>query len=222
MKKALFIVSMAVILGFSTLTHAALVDNGNGLIYDTDLNITWYDYTNSKDFWSNQMSWAQGLNVGGVTGWRLPSTVDGQFVFSLDGTGTGGYKNVNSEMGHLYYTELGNKAYYDVNGNFQPDFGLKNIGPFTNLLPKDYWSGTAYALINNEKWDFDFSYGYQGTSRDDIYTSYVAIAVHDGNVGNMAVPEGESSIWFTILCLAGILGLSRTRTFRTRINNPVV
>jgi len=29
---------------------------GNRLIYDSDLNITWYDYTKSNDTWDNQVS----------------------------------------------------------------------------------------------------------------------------------------------------------------------
>ena len=34
---------------------------GNRLIYDDSTNITWYDYTNSRRFWEEQMAWASAL-----------------------------------------------------------------------------------------------------------------------------------------------------------------
>lgn len=48
--------------------HAALQNRGTGnfgnrLIYDSDLNITWYDYTKSADSWQNQVNWASALSV---------------------------------------------------------------------------------------------------------------------------------------------------------------
>jgi len=119
------------------------------LIYDTDLNITWLDYTKSDDTWSSQMTWAANLalTVNGVTydNRRLPATVDGPYVWSYDGSTSLGYNNTTSEMGHLYYTELGNKGYYDTNGNYQAGYGLINTGAFANLLSGWYWSGTECA-----------------------------------------------------------------------------
>ncbi len=55
--------------GLSTPAHAALINNGNGLIYDTVLNITWYDHTymgpqGDGATWSQAMSWAAGLKRG--------------------------------------------------------------------------------------------------------------------------------------------------------------
>ena len=67
--------------------NAALVDRGTGMIYDTDLGITWlqdanYAQTSGYDAdgrmtWNQATNWAAGLNINGITGWRLPSTVDG-------------------------------------------------------------------------------------------------------------------------------------------------
>ncbi len=53
------------------------------LIYDTDLDITWLDYSNDNDTWDNQVAWAGGLSfdIGGITydngGCRRPLTGDG-------------------------------------------------------------------------------------------------------------------------------------------------
>lgn len=85
MKRLVVVTLLAVVFGLSPLAHAALVDNGGGLIYDTDLNITWYDYTMSLDNYSRQstqVTWAANLSVIDVNGktingWRLPRTVDG-------------------------------------------------------------------------------------------------------------------------------------------------
>src|SRR4030065_69711 len=66
-----------------------------------------------------------------------------------------------SEMGNLYYTELGNLGYCDTAGNCpQPSFGLTNTGPFTNLEASYYWSGTEYAP-NVFSWVFNFYDGGQ-------------------------------------------------------------
>jgi hypothetical protein len=150
--------------GFSTFAHAALQNNGGGLIYDTDLNITWYDYTKSQAHWPDQVAWAAGLTVGGVTGWRLPSTVDGPYTnpFDYTGTTTAGYNITTSEMGHLYYTELGNIAFYDVNGGHHPgEDGLVHQSFFTGLQAVCYWSSTLYATGPGQAWTFDFVNGLQ-------------------------------------------------------------
>ena len=70
-------------------SYAALIDRGNGLIYDDDLDITWlqdanyaktsgYTDTISTFFADGRMSWAQAqtwvnqLEFAGFTNWRLP------------------------------------------------------------------------------------------------------------------------------------------------------
>ena len=73
MKKILFIGIFLTVLGFSILANAELQNNGNGLVYDTDLDITWYNPNVSAMNWDQAMAWAESLTVGGVTGWRLPS-----------------------------------------------------------------------------------------------------------------------------------------------------
>jgi hypothetical protein len=171
MKRCFFAVLLSAVLGFSTCAHAYLQDNGGGLIYDTDLNITWYDYTKSKANWYDQVAWAGGLSAGGVTGWRLPSTVDGPWVMGYNGNTTAGYSITTSEMGHLFYTELGNKGYCDLNGvGNQSDWGLVNKGPFTNLIffldwpsAKDayYWSSTKFSGNAEQAWVFNLSTGEQ-------------------------------------------------------------
>ena len=133
---------LAMILGFSVQGHADLTLLGQGtsnhgtynLIYDTDLDITWYDYSNSTTTWANQMGWASGLSVtfgsNVYDNWRLPSSLN-QNVSSP----CFGYDCTGSEMGHLWYTELDNTARES----------LSNTGDFQNLQAGIYWSSTEYA-----------------------------------------------------------------------------
>lgn len=93
MKKLLiFLFAFTMGLGSSLQAHAGLFNrgtdsSGNQLIYDSNFNITWYDYTQTSDTWQNQMNWASALTVdfGGSTydDWRLPSTVDGPYVLVM-------------------------------------------------------------------------------------------------------------------------------------------
>ena len=47
-------------------SHAALVDNGGGLIYDDKLNITWAQ-PDALRTWDDANAWAAGLTLGGAT-----------------------------------------------------------------------------------------------------------------------------------------------------------
>ena len=94
--------------------------------YDTVLDATWYLTANNAFLtWDGARSWAAGLTVGTLSGWSLPAT-DPSCI---------GANCTNSQMGELWYTELGNTA----------GFALSNAGPFKNLQSFGHWSGTDYA-----------------------------------------------------------------------------
>jgi hypothetical protein len=58
MKRFVFVSLLAIVLGFSSLAYGDLVDNKNGLIYDTDRNITWYDaWSPALKNWNDLMTW---------------------------------------------------------------------------------------------------------------------------------------------------------------------
>ena len=82
LKSIIFVTMFSVVLFFALSANATLVilgtdTLGNRLIYDDDLDITWYDYTNPYDYWQNQLDWASNLTVefGGIIydDWRLPT-----------------------------------------------------------------------------------------------------------------------------------------------------
>lgn len=208
--------TMAGIAQATLIVDATVHLNGGShkLIYDTDLNITWLDYSSSLDTWSNQVSWADDLSVvlNGTTydDWRLPQTVDGDYAIGYDGTTTAGWNITNSEMGYLFYMDLGNLGHVGTDGNIQPGSGLLNTGPFDNLLPFFYWSGTEYANDPLNSWHFSFDGGDQYIDHGD--TLYYALPVHQGRI--IPVPEPTTMLLFGT-GLAGLAISGRLRKRRT-------
>jgi hypothetical protein len=167
--------------------HASLIDNGNNLIYDTDLNITWYDNPNYETIvYASYVTWAAGLNVGGVTGWRLPTTTS----------------STTGELGHLFFVELQNTT----------TTGFANHGPFDNIgVIQDGRYGGFYANDGGAVYYFDFDSGTQGPVDPQYwYWNIHAIAVHDGNVGGSSVPI-PAAVWLLGSGLIGLIGIRRFR-----------
>jgi len=229
---ALFVVAS----GVSTLAHAASV-SGQGTwettlqgrdldgslstfeaYYDTSLNITWLanaNYAGAVMNWTNANVWAAALNPygSGITGWRLPTVTDtGTSGCNFAYTGTDCGYNVDTatgEMAHMFYTTLGDKAYYNTSGvGPQAGWGLTNTGPFSNVQSDDYWSATEYAPNTSYAWYFNTGYGYQ--DRYNKTYSLYAWAVHSGDVGATTVPV-PAAVWLFGSGLAGLLGMSRKR-----------
>jgi hypothetical protein len=213
---------------FTASSHASLVDRGSGLIYDPDLNITWlqnanygagslyddgFSTTDGRMTFASAVVWADQLVFAGYSNWRLPTVTDTGLAgcdFSYSGTDCG--YNVNTatgEIAHLYFDELGNKAFYDTAGvGQQAGNGLTNAGPFTNLQSNIYWSGTEYAADTSRAWSFYTDRGAQST--DDKPLNIFAWAVADGDVFASTVPI-PPALWLFGSGLLGLIGIARKK-----------
>lgn len=210
--------------------HAALTTIGTAnyqgseykLIWDDDNNgnsVVWLDYSTYKT-WSSQMLWVEGLKdtltdirtpgyniIWGEDAWRLPATIDGLYVWGCDGATTAGYNITNSEMGHLYYEELGNLGAFDHTRTYQLGWGLENTGEFTNLINHWYWSGTKYELDSEESWRFSMYNGYQSTGGNETSVCF-GMAVRNGEVVIAPVPI-PSTIFLLWVGLIGVVRIDR-------------
>lgn len=176
--------------------QAALQDrdlDGNGQVdafYDTDLDITWLRDANVNGGmdWLAALAWADGYSIGGHADWRLPTS-----------DACANYNCTSSEMGHLWYVELGNSG-----------GAMTNTGSFQNLLPDYYWSGTDAGAVNpNYAWTFRTSDGAQSDQFKGL--PLLAMAVTNGDVG--MVPEPGTYA----LMLAGLAGVVLARKRRSSV-----
>ena len=196
----------------STFSYSELLSrgtdiSGNQLIYDSTLDVTWYDYSNGNGVLSfeEQLNWVNSLTVqfngAHITDWRLPKSTVGSWSYGYDGSTTAGLNITTSEMGSLYYSSLGKTGAYDTLGNDSSSetWLNENYLPFNNLQPGMYWSSTPDLRTADAHYYFYFYSGYQ-FSLDQQYGAY-AIAVHDGDVA--VVPE--PSIALFLLAGLGVL-----------------
>lgn len=179
---------------------AALVDNEDGTVTDTDTNLMWlqdlnlpatnnfgvsgiyYDpsgsFTSGSMTWPTANEWITAMNLANYLGyndWRLP----------YSDTSCLGTNCSNSEMGHLYYIELGGSA----------QSAPSDFSPFLNVAPERYWSGT---LAGDQQSPYNFWFedpngyynGYQSVAGSG--NGFYVTAVRDINV----VPEPISTVLF--------------------------
>ena len=187
---------------------------GGQAVYDTDRNITWladanYAKTSGNDTdglmnWTAANAWAAGLNIGGYTGWRLPTTLQPDATCqNQSGGGSFGFNCTGSELGHLYYTEGG----LSQNKNITSSAVLSGL--FSNMQNNVYWSATVYPPIPNFALYFSTGVGEQFYTIKGVIG--YAWAVRDGDVGGTSTVPEPDMIW---LFGAGALAWSGARTRR--------
>lgn len=209
--------------------------NGDGAtdaFYDSTLNLTWL-----KDWsigttspagafmsWRNAEVWVSELTYGGHTGWRLPAlykrTDRFDTAYSNNGTTDSGYARsgagwgLASELGHLFYVTLGNRGYCapdDANPTTcveQVGYGLSNTAEFVGIQGGGYWTnGYEGQRMVEQGWAFITWAGLQGVPWNWPSAQLLAVAVHDGDIGALAVPEPMT----LSLALAGLFAAYGSR-----------
>lgn len=177
-----------------------------------DFGVTGID-ANGRMTWDKAIEWIAAMNGAnhlGVNDWRLPmvgplngSSFD--YMRSYNGSTDDGYNQseqgtayagaTGSEMAHLFYNTLDNKGYCDLLlstadscSGPQAGWGLTNTGPFSNLQPNFYWSGTTYLTNADLAWDFLFETGRQGAGVKSVDIKLYAWAVRPGDIGEVPAP----------------------------------
>lgn len=205
--------ALCAVLTASSAAQATLVERGGGLIYDTDLNVTWLANANlaaTNTFgapvisangvmdWYTAQFWINGMNIANYLGyhdWRLPTTQQPDATcYGQSSNISYGFGCTGSEMGHLFYNELGGNT------------GGANLALFQNAQHNGaYWSDSA--ANSSFAWGFDlFRGGYQ-----DNYlrtTNAYALAVRRGDVATVPVP---TAAWLLGSGLLGLLGAARRK-----------
>lgn len=212
---------MFLLLG-SAADAALLSRSGGQAYYDDVLDITWvadanlaktsgYD-ADGKMAWSAAQTWIGTLNTAnylGTNDWRLPTVTDtGTPGCNYAYTGTDCGYNVDlstGEIAHMFYSTLGNTGNANTSGvptgcAGSPNYCLTNSGPFANLQPGVYWSGTEYAPATSDAWGFDFHYGGQGYGGKA--SGFYAWAVRPGDIALVPVP-GAAWLFGGALTLLG-------------------
>jgi hypothetical protein len=158
---------------------------GGAAVYDTDLNITWLTNGNlaaSNAFgtpgiavngtmsWSTAQNWIASMNLTkylGFSTWRLPVA---------DASCNGSFGCTGSEMGSLFYVELGGQGSMSITAAHNSNYSL-----FSNLQGGTYWSGSVSDAVHGEVWTFSFGDGSQGQNFNNL--SFLAWPMLTGDVG---------------------------------------
>lgn len=192
---------------------AELIDRGNGMIYDSDQNLTWLKDANYAATqylrsggargdldglmtWETANAWADSLLVGGFRDWRLPRVIDAADLgcdFAYLGTDCG--YNIDdslSEIAYMFHHNLGNVSVFDETGRLRGgmnriDWGLVNHGPFKNLYNGPYWTSVELAPYPRNAWGFLTHDGFQYDANKK--NRFYAWAVRTGDVGAMTDPS---------------------------------
>jgi hypothetical protein len=210
--------------------NAALISRlGGQAYYDDVLDVTWLAdmdlaysekfgvpgiATNMSGFTAQEYiiamnNYDDGVGWLGVNNWRLPTTlIPDSSCTQLDGSWTSGteavgYNCTGSELGHLYYEELGGTA-----GGGLP--GLGGVAPDLSLFTKysggtDYWTSPELRGGDNPVavW-FTITTGYQGHCHYDCGALVWSVA--DGDVAAVPIPP---ALWLFGSGLLGLISIAR-------------
>jgi len=193
-------VAMGLLLGASA-AQAALIDRGNGLIYDDVLNITWTQNANlwgQTGTWQEAVDWADQLVYQGYDDWRLASmSVAGGLptgsarALEVVNCGTATEPNCrDNELGYMFYQNLMGMPLDNLTGD----------QAFFTDIQDMYWSGTESEdpLGVNDVWNFNFFNGDQGEIDKVLSLPSAAWAVHAGDVAAGPPPTSRVDLTGTV------------------------
>jgi len=178
---------------------------GGAAVYDTDLNVTWLANANlaaSNSFgtagidsagrmsWSTAQNWIASLNQArylGFSNWRLPGTP------ASDASCNGTFGCSGSEMGHLFYLELGGQAFMSIAAAHNSNYTL-----FSNFQDYAYWSSTNPA-DGSSAWTFLFANGSQAAGGKTNFVSVLPVLTGDVGASSVLPQFAFGGGWYSAL-----------------------
>lgn len=217
--RVLSVLSIVVGLSISAGSEAALHDRGSGLIFDDVLNVTWlqdinhaktsgYD-SDGKMNWNEATTWIDSLSFHDevrnidYTDWRLPGFRDGFICLTS-------INCVNSELGYMFYSNLGGKHYTSLSS-------AKNIAAlnlFKNVPTSNYlsalWFNTLSFGSSSYAWALDIGDEYGGVQTERaISLEFYAWAVRDGDIAAVPLP---ATIWLFGSGFFSLIGMRKNNS----------
>lgn len=215
MKLQNLIVLSALASALASPVRAELLPRLGGLAYyDTAADLTWLadaDTARTSGYdadglmtWADAKAWAAGLDIGGVTGWRLPYTAQPDSSCSTQGSGFSlGTGCTGSELGNLFYNVLGGEATIAITDTHNANFDL-----FSNIQVSGYWSADAFAGDPTGQTAWAFGMGGVQVFVNVSTLEPRAWAVHDGDVSAVPMP---AAAWLFGSGLLTLLAVQRVR-----------
>ena len=209
---------------------------GGLVVYDTDLDVTWLgnmrlaatntfglptgspSNTHSVDVissggymnWYTAQAWVDGMNAEnylGIDNWRLPISIQPDASCSSQSSfGSAGTNCIHSEMGHLFYLELGGEPSTSIFTTGNP----AELEKFEYFSSGGYWTGTDIVETAPFVGAYDFYFtdgGQGGTTKNAIRFS---TAVADGNPAGLVVPV-PATLWLLGSGLFALAGIARRK-----------
>lgn len=179
-----------------------LIRLGGQAVYDTDRNLTWladanaiagtafddgFSASDGLVTWASAVAWADSLDIGGFTDWRLPATLVPDSSCAYDELG-GNVGCTGSDMGHLFYMELGGVA-SDRNPDGVLSSGDPDLALFARIQSRPgaggiYWAAESTNAANARGFNFNNGFQYWVLNKQH---EHFAWAVRVGDVS--PVPE---------------------------------
>lgn len=204
-KQAGMVAILAIGVGATGTAQAAFYVRGEGMVYDSDHNLTWLkdaNFAQTSGFdadglmdWQTANDWANSLTIGGYTDWRLwqfPAGLSNDAIYCY-GMGCN-----SGELADLYFGLGGGSAdpiAVTHISNYELFDNVKSNVYWSSVKSPGYWNdlGTSFIYSDNHAWMYATVYlGYQMSN--PLSTEAYAWAVRDGDVANAAIPE-PSILW---------------------------
>jgi hypothetical protein len=170
-------------------------------VYDSIGDVTWLSNANlaaTKSFgvrginpngsmsWTTAQQWISAINAANYLGsnkWSLPTSRMPDYGCSQNPKSAAfGYGCSGSQMGNLYYNQLGGVKGSTIEQTHNASYSL-----FKNFQPYLYWSSTLWERVPNSAFSFSFGNGFQGTNV--FANAMYAIPVAPGKVGSYRPSE---------------------------------